>query len=101
MELETSPKRLRTRRFCEGFNDRLKFGRELLLDNEWPYEEVLVKIGIIGAGNIGATPTRRLTVLGHQVTVANSRGPEPLSDLAAETGQPPRRSARPPRMPTS
>lgn len=45
-----------------------------------------MKIGIIGAGNIGATPTRRLTVLGHQVTVANSRGPEPLSDLAAETG---------------
>ena len=35
-----------------------------------------MKIGIIGAGNIGSTLTRRLTALGHQVSVANSRGPE-------------------------
>jgi 8-hydroxy-5-deazaflavin:NADPH oxidoreductase len=39
-----------------------------------------------GAGQIGGTLTRRLTALGHQVVVANSRGPETLSDLAAETG---------------
>lgn len=45
-----------------------------------------MKIGIIGAGNIGATLTRRLTALGHQVAVANSRGPETLSELADETG---------------
>lgn len=45
-----------------------------------------MKIGIIGAGNIGGTLTRRLTALGHQVAVANSRGPETLSDLVAETG---------------
>ena len=45
-----------------------------------------MKIGIVGAGNIGATLTRRLTALGHQVAVANSRGPETLSDLADETG---------------
>jgi predicted dinucleotide-binding enzyme len=45
-----------------------------------------MKIGIIGAGNIGGTLTRRLTSLGHQVTVANSRGPETLADLARETG---------------
>lgn len=45
-----------------------------------------MKIGIIGAGQIGGTLTRRLSVLGHQVFVANSRGPETLSDLAAETG---------------
>jgi predicted dinucleotide-binding enzyme len=45
-----------------------------------------VKIGIIGAGNIGATLTRRLTALGHQVAVANSRGPETLAELADETG---------------
>ena len=44
------------------------------------------KIGIIGAGQIGGTLTRRLTALGHKVFVANSRGPETLSDLAAETG---------------
>lgn len=45
-----------------------------------------MKIGIIGAGQIGGTLTRRLTALGHQVKVANSRGPETLADLAAETG---------------
>jgi len=45
-----------------------------------------MKIGIIGAGNIGGTLTRRLTALGHDVSVANSRGPETLRDLAAETG---------------
>jgi predicted dinucleotide-binding enzyme len=43
-------------------------------------------IGIIGAGNIGGTLTRKLTQLGHTVTVANSRGPETLQDLASETG---------------
>jgi hypothetical protein len=45
-----------------------------------------MKIGIIGAGNIGSTLTRRLTALGHNVTVANSRGPETLEGLATETG---------------
>lgn len=45
-----------------------------------------MKISIIGAGNIGGTLTRRLTALGHQVSVANSRGPETLTNLAAETG---------------
>src|SRR5919106_2394514 len=45
-----------------------------------------MKIGISGAGNIGGTLTRRLTALGHEVLVANSRGPQTLADLAAETG---------------
>jgi 8-hydroxy-5-deazaflavin:NADPH oxidoreductase len=45
-----------------------------------------MKIGIIGAGQIGGTLTRRLTTLGHEVFVANSGGPETLADLAAETG---------------
>jgi predicted dinucleotide-binding enzyme len=45
-----------------------------------------MRIGIIGAGNIGGTLTRRLTALGHEVAVANSRGPETLADLAAVTG---------------
>jgi len=45
-----------------------------------------MKIGIIGAGQIGGTLTRRLTHLGHKISVANSRGPDSLSDLAAETG---------------
>jgi hypothetical protein len=45
-----------------------------------------VHVGIIGAGNIGGNLTRRLTGLGHRVRVANSRGPETLSDLSRETG---------------
>ncbi|WBB78768.1 NAD(P)-binding domain-containing protein [Micromonospora sp. WMMD882] len=49
-------------------------------------ERTLMRIGIIGSGHIGGTLTRRLTALGHEVTVANSRGPESLRDLATETG---------------
>ncbi|WP_416968643.1 NADPH-dependent F420 reductase [Streptomyces sp. 4F14] len=48
-----------------------------------------MKIGIIGAGNIGGNLTRRLTALGHEVFVANSRGPQTLGELAAETGATP------------
>ncbi|MFE6932744.1 NADPH-dependent F420 reductase [Streptomyces sp. NPDC057699] len=48
-----------------------------------------MKIGIIGAGNIGGNLTRRLTALGHDVSVANSRGPETLKALAEETGATP------------
>jgi predicted dinucleotide-binding enzyme len=45
-----------------------------------------MKIGIIGAGHIGGTLARRLAKLGHQISIANSRGPESLSALAKETG---------------
>ena len=45
-----------------------------------------MKIGIIGAGKIGGTLTRRLRELGHDVSVSNSRAPQTLDDLAAETG---------------
>lgn len=48
-----------------------------------------MKIGIIGAGHIGGTLTRRFRQLGHEVAVANSRGPETLRDLASETGATP------------
>jgi predicted dinucleotide-binding enzyme len=44
-----------------------------------------MKISIIGAGQIGGTLTRRFAALGHQVFVANSRGPETLAALARET----------------
>ncbi|WP_371790669.1 NAD(P)-binding domain-containing protein [Streptomyces sp. NBC_01471] len=49
----------------------------------------IMKIGIIGAGHIGGNLTRRLTALGHDVSVANSRGPHTLGDLAEETGATP------------
>ncbi len=45
-----------------------------------------MKIAIIGAGQIGGTLTRQLTGLGHEVRVANSRDPQTLAELAAETG---------------
>lgn len=45
-----------------------------------------MNIGIIGAGHIGGSLTRRLTAAGHTVFVANSRGPESLTALAKETG---------------
>jgi len=45
-----------------------------------------MKVGIVGAGHIGGTLTRRLRALGYDVAVANSRGPETLAGLAAETG---------------
>ena len=45
-----------------------------------------MKIGIIGAGQIGGTLTRRLAQLGHEVFVANSRGPSSLAGLVKETG---------------
>jgi 8-hydroxy-5-deazaflavin:NADPH oxidoreductase len=45
-----------------------------------------MKIGIIGAGHIGGALARVLTALGHDVTIANSRGPETLRELAAATG---------------
>jgi predicted dinucleotide-binding enzyme len=48
-----------------------------------------MRIGIIGAGQIGGNLARRLTQLGHEVSIANSRGPETLAGLAKETGAKP------------
>ena len=45
-----------------------------------------MNIGIIGAGMIGGTLARRLAQLGHQIAIANSRGPETLRGLASEVG---------------
>ena len=45
-----------------------------------------MRIGIIGAGQIGGTLARRFRKLGHEVSIANSRGPETLAALAKETG---------------
>jgi len=48
-----------------------------------------MRIGIIGAGNIGGNLARRFAQLGHEVFIANSRGPETLRDFARETGAKP------------
>jgi 6-phosphogluconate dehydrogenase (decarboxylating) len=56
----------------------------------WRFERrVHMRIGIIGAGGMGGILARRLAKLGHHVAIANSRGPESLTALAAEIGATP------------
>lgn len=45
-----------------------------------------MRIAIVGAGNIGGNLARRLGPLGHDVRLANSRGPETLGDFAGIEG---------------
>src|SRR5712671_3111046 len=45
-----------------------------------------MKIGVIGPGQIGEVIVRKLRGVGYAVKMANSRGPESLKDLAADTG---------------
>ena len=48
-----------------------------------------MRIGVIGAGSMGGILARHLVRLGHQVSIANSRGPESLTALAVEIGATP------------
>jgi predicted dinucleotide-binding enzyme len=48
-----------------------------------------MRTGVIGAGSMGGILARHLVKLGHQVSIANSRGPESLTALAAEIGATP------------
>lgn len=50
-----------------------------------------MRIGVIGTGRIGATAAGHFVDAGHEVRLANSRGPESLTDLVADLG--PRASA--------
>ena len=43
-------------------------------------------IGIIGAGQIGSALAKKFSVLGHNVKIANSRGPKTIEILAKEIG---------------
>ena len=45
-----------------------------------------MNIGVIGTGDIGAVIIRKLRHAGYAVKMANTRGPESLKDLAANTG---------------
>ncbi len=45
-----------------------------------------MKIGIIGAGNIGSALAEHFYRVGHTVLIANSRGPETLQDVTQKTG---------------
>ena len=43
-------------------------------------------IGVIGAGNIGSSVARAVIGAGYDVVIANSRGPETLTELIAQLG---------------
>ncbi|MFF4801856.1 NADPH-dependent F420 reductase [Streptomyces sp. NPDC001351] len=45
-----------------------------------------MRIGILGSGEIGGTLARLLTAAGHEIAVANRRGPGSLAGLVAELG---------------
>lgn len=45
-----------------------------------------MRIGIVGAGNIGKTLSRKLSAAGHDVKIANSRGPETIDPEALSVG---------------
>jgi predicted dinucleotide-binding enzyme len=49
-------------------------------------ETPFMNIGIIGSGNIGSTLARHLVSLGHEVSIGNSRGPQSLAAVSADTG---------------
>lgn len=46
-----------------------------------------MKIGILGAGHIGATLAQHFVDAGHDVAISNSRGPDTLRELEAELGE--------------
>lgn len=48
-----------------------------------------MKIGIVGAGNIGSALAEALQKTDHEVRIANSRGPDTLTELAERTGATP------------
>jgi len=45
-----------------------------------------MKIGIIGAGNIGSAVAELFTKADHEVVISNSRGPQTLDDLVEKLG---------------
>lgn len=45
-----------------------------------------MRIGLIGAGNIGGTLARLAVTAGHTVVLSNSRGPDTLADQVRELG---------------
>src|SRR5262249_18501987 len=58
--------------------------------DQWFYllssQGVNMKIGIIGAGNIGASAAKLFVLAGHEVAISNSRGPATLQKLVSELG---------------
>ncbi len=49
-------------------------------------EERVMRIGMVGAGAQGGTLAKQLAKAGHEVRVANRRGPQSLQEFAKQTG---------------
>jgi len=49
-----------------------------------------MRLGIIGSGSIGSTVARLAVAVGHEVALANRRGPDSLAPLIRELGPPAR-----------
>lgn len=49
-----------------------------------------MKIGIIGAGNIGQAAASRLLAAGHEIVISNSRGPRASRSSCPRSDLPPR-----------
>ena len=45
-----------------------------------------MRIGVLGAGHIGGTAAKLFARAGHQVAVANSRGPASLASFVSSAG---------------
>jgi predicted dinucleotide-binding enzyme len=56
-----------------------------------------MRIGILGAGHIGGNLAQLLVQHGHDVVIANSRGPETLAEVGRRTGATPVTAADAPR----
>src|ERR1700722_12617461 len=50
------------------------------------WREIDLKIGVIGVGEIGGVVARELAANGHEVRIANSRGPDTIKELAETIG---------------
>jgi predicted dinucleotide-binding enzyme len=46
-----------------------------------------MRIGVIGSGNIGSAAAHQFVDAGHEVAIANSRGPDSLGELVEELGE--------------
>ncbi len=69
------------------------YGFQIIRRRQWRkpqlWADYYMKIGVIGAGNIGSALAGHFHKLQHIALIANSRGPETLSRVAEETGATP------------
>lgn len=70
---------------CGGAAGQLQRYAPSAASSRYSTWEIIMNIGILGVGHIGKTLARRLSASGHDVKVANSRGPETIeADVLAD-----------------